>query len=132
MYKIASRKKLRIQTNKGMLSVEQLWDLSKEDIGELAKSIRKRINDQKGVTGDSELDFLKPSAQTEESIDELTFRILKDIYLTKQEEEDKAHRRAKARENNRKILELIAKKQDQELESKSIEELEKMLQNEDD
>ena len=132
MYKIASRKKLRIQTNRGMLSVEQLWDLSKEDIGELAKAIRKRINDQKGVTGDSELDFLKPSAQTEETIDELTFRILKDIYLTKQEEEDKAHRRAAARENNRKILELIAKKQDQELENKSIEELEKMLQNDDD
>lgn len=132
MYKIASRKKLRIQTNKGMLSVEQLWDLSKEDIGELAKSIRKRINDQKGVTGDSELDFLKPSAQTEETIDELAFRILKDIYTTKQAEEDKAHRRAAARENNRKILELIAKKQDQELENKSIEELEKMLQNDDD
>ena len=130
MYKIASRKKLRIQTNRGMLSVEQLWDLSKEDIGELAKSIRKRINDQKGVTGDSELDFLKPSAQTEETIDELTFRILKDIYTTKQAEEDKAHRRAAARENNRKILELIAKKQDHELENKSIEELEKMLQNE--
>ena len=132
MYKIASRKKLRIQTNRGMLSVEQLWDLSKEDIGELAKSIRKRINEQNGVTGDSELDFLKPSAQTEETIDELTFRILKDIYTTKQAEEDKAHRRAAARENNRKILELIAKKQDQELESKSIEELEKMLQNDDD
>lgn len=130
MYKIASRKKLRIRTNRGMLSVEQLWDLSKEDIGELAKSIRKRINDQKGVTGDSELEFLKPSAQTEETIDELTFRILKDIYTTKQAEEDKAHRRAAARENNRKILELIAKKQDQELENKSIEELEKMLQNE--
>ena len=130
MYKIASRKKLRIQTNRGMLSVEQLWDLLKEDIGELAKANRKRINDQKGVTGDSELDFLKPSAQTEETIDELTFRILKDIYTTKQAEEDKAHRRAAARENNRKILELIAKKQDQELENKSIEELEKMLQNE--
>lgn len=130
MYKIASRKKLRIQTNRGMLSVEQLWDLSKEDIGELAKSIRKRINDQKGVTGDSELDFLKPSAQTEETIDELTFRILKDIYTTKQAEEDKAHRRAAARENNRKILELIAKKQDEALESKSVEELEAMLQTE--
>ncbi len=130
MYKIASRKKLRIQTNRGMLSVEQLWDLSKEDIGELAKSIRKRINDQKGVTGDSELDFLKPSSQTEETIDELTFRILKDIYQTKQAEEDKAHRRATARENNRKILELIAKKQDEALEGKTIEELEAMLQNE--
>lgn len=130
MYKIAARKKLRIATNRGNLSVEQLWDLSKEEIGELAKSIRKRINDQKGVTGDSELDFLKPSAQTEETIDELTFRILKDIYTTKQAEEDKAHRRAAARENNRKILELIAKKQDQELENKSVEELEAMLQNE--
>lgn len=130
MYKIASRKKLRIQTNRGMLSVEQLWDLSKEDIGELAKSIRKRINDQKGVTGDSELDFLKPAAQAEETIDELTFRILKDIYTTKQAEEDKAHRRATARENNRKILELIAKKQDEALEGKTIEELEAMLQSE--
>ena len=125
----------------GKTEIEPLFDRSigkhltfrsKEDIGELAKSIRKRINEQKGVTGDSELDFLKPSAQTEETIDELTFRILKDIYTTKQAEEDKAHRRAAARENNRKILELIAKKQDQELESKSIEELEKMLQNDDD
>lgn len=131
MYKIASRKKLRIQTNRGMLSVEQLWDLSKDEIGELAKTVRKRINDQKGVSGDNELDFLKPSAYKEETADELAFRILKDIYTTKQAEEDKAHRRAAARENNRKILELIAKKQDQELENKSIEELEKMLQNDD-
>ena len=130
MYKIASRKKLRIATNRGNLSVEQLWDLSKDEIGELAIAIRKRIADQRGVSGDSELDFLKPSAPKEETIDELTFRILKDIYTTKQAEEDKAHRRAAARENNRKILELIAKKQDQELENKSIEELEKMLQNE--
>lgn len=130
MYKIASRKKLRIQTNRGMLSVEQLWDLSKEDIGELAKSIRKRINDQKGVTGDSELDFLKPSAQTEETIDELTFRILKDIYQTLQADEDSARRLAAKRQRNRKLLEVIARKQDQELEGKSIEELEKMLEEE--
>lgn len=130
MYKIASRKKLRIQTNRGMLSVEQLWDLSKEDIGELAKSIRQRINDQKGVTGDSELDFLKPSAQTEETIDELTFRILKDIYQTLQADEDSARRLAAKRQRNRKLLEVIARKQDQELEGKSIEELEKMLEEE--
>lgn len=130
MYKIASRKKLRIATNRGNLSVEQLWDLSKDEIGELAIAIRKRIADQRGVSGDSELDFLKPSAPKEETIDELTFRILKDIYQTKQAEEDKAHRRAAARENNRKILELIAKKQDEALESKSVEELEAMLQTE--
>ena len=130
MYKIAARKKLRIATNRGNLSVEQLWDLSKEEIGDLAIAIRKRIADTRGTAGDSELDFLKPAAQQEETIDELTFRILKDIYTTKQAEEDKAHRRAAARDNNRKILELIAKKQDQALESKSVEELEAMLQSE--
>lgn len=130
MYKIASQKKLRIATNRGNLSVEQLWDLSKDEIGELAVAIRKGIRDERGASGDSELDFLKPSAQKEETLDELTFRILKDIYQTKQAEEDKQHRRAAARENNRKILELIAKKQDEALESKSVEELEAMLQNE--
>lgn len=130
MYKKASQQKLRIATSRGMLSVEQLWDLPKEEIGQLAVALRKRIKDARGINGDSELDFLQPAEHAEETTDELTFRILKDIYTTKQAEEDKAHRRAAARENNRKILELIAKKQDQELENKSIEELEKMLQNE--
>lgn len=131
MYKKAIQLKLRVNTFRGLLSVEQLWDLPKEEIGELAKRTRKHIADEKGVSGDSELDFLKPAAQQEETSDELTFRILKDIYMTKRAEEDKAHRRTAARENNRKILELIARKQDQELENKSIEELEAMLQEED-
>lgn len=130
MYKIASRKKLRIATSRGNLSVEQLWDLPKDDIGQLAIAVRKRIADEKGTAGDSELDFLKPTAQKEESIDELTFRILKDIYKTKQAEEDKAHLAAEKRLKNRRILELIAKKQDEALENKSIEELEAMLEEE--
>lgn len=130
MYKIASRKKLRIATSRGNLSVEQLWDLPKDDIGQLAIAIRKRIADEKGTAGDSELDFLKPTAQKEESIDELTFRILKDIYQTKQAEEDKAHLAAEKRLKNRHILELIAKKQDEALENKTIEELEAMLEEE--
>lgn len=130
MYKIASRKKLRIATSRGNLSVEQLWDLPKHDIGQLAIAIRKRIADEKGTAGDSELDFLKPTVQKEESIDELTFRILKDIYQTKQAEEDKAHLAAEKRLKNRRILELIAKKQDEALESKTVEELEAMLEEE--
>lgn len=122
---------MRVVTNRGALSVEQLWDLPKEEIGELAVAIRKNIREERGASGDSELDFLKPAAKKqEEDLNELTFMILKDIYTTKQAEEDKAHRRAAARENNRKILETIAKKQNQELEDKSIEELEAMLQEE--
>lgn len=130
MYKKASQLKLRVATNRGNLSVEQLWDLSKDEIGELAIAIRKRIADTRGTAGDSELDFLKPTEQKEETTEELTFRILKDIYQTKQAEEDKAHRAAEKRLKNRRILELIAKKQDEALENKSIEELEAMLEEE--
>ena len=130
MYKKASQQKLRIATSRGMLSVEQLWDLPKEEIGQLAVALRKRIKDARGINGDSELDFLQPAEHAEETTDELTFRILKDIYQTLQANEDSACRLAAKRQRNRKLLEVIARKQDQELEGKSIEELEKMLEEE--
>lgn len=130
MYKKASQQKLRIATSRGMLSVEQLWDLPKEEIGQLAVALRKRIKDARGINGDSELDFLQPAEHAEETTDELTFRILKDIYQTLQADEDSARRLAAKRQHNRKLLEVIARKQDQELEGKSIEELEKMLEEE--
>lgn len=130
MYKKASQQKLRIATSRGMLSVEQLWDLPKEEIGQLAVALRKRIKDAHGINGDSELDFLQPAEHAEETTDELTFRILKDIYQTLQANEDSARRLAAKRQRNRKLLEVIARKQDQELEGKSIEELEKMLEEE--
>ena len=130
MYKKASQQKLRIATSRGMLSVEQLWDLPKEEIGQLAVALRKRIKDARGINGDSELDFLQPAEHSEETVDELTFHILKDIYQTLQANEDSARRLAAKRQRNRKLLEVIARKQDQELEGKSIEELEKMLEEE--
>lgn len=130
MYKKASQQKLRIATSRGMLSVEQLWDLPKEEIGQLAVALRKRIKDARGINGDSELDFLQPAEHAEETTDELTFSILKDIYQTLQANEDSARRLAAKRQRNRKLLEVIARKQDQELEGKSIEELEKMLEEE--
>ena len=125
MYKKAARMKLRVATNRGNLSVEQLYDLSKEEIGQLAIAYRT-----KKPIDDEELAFLKQDTSAEETPEQLTFRILKDIYLTKQAEEDKAHRRAEVRQRNRKLLEVIARKQDEALESKSIEELEAMLEEE--
>ena len=127
MYKRASQLKLRIATSRGMLSVEQLWDLPKDEIGQIVTDVHRTI---KEAEADDDLGFLRLPERKGQTVDELTFAILKDIYLTKQEEEDKARRRAKARENNRRILEHIAHKQDQELEGKSIEELEAMLEEE--
>lgn len=132
IYKKASKKKLRFATNRGPLSVEQLWDLSKEEIKQLVIKAREDAKKSTGEICDEELSFLDAPAKAKATDDELRFAILKDIYLSKKNAEEKAQKKAAARENNKKILELIARKQDEALEKKSIKDLEKMLESEDD
>lgn len=130
IYKKASKKKLRFNTNRGVLSVEHLWDLSKEEIRQLVIKAREAAKKSSGEVNDTELSFLDAPVKTKATDDELRFEILKDIYLTKKSAEEKAQKRAEAKENNKKILDLIARKQDEALEKKSIAQLEKMLESE--
>lgn len=130
IFKKASKKKLRFNTNRGVLSVEQLWDLSKE-IRHLVIVARNIAKKSSGEVNDSELSFLDAPAKTKATDDELRFEILKDIYLTKKSAEEKAKKKAEVKASNKKLLELIARKQDETLEKKSIKELEKMLESED-
>ncbi len=130
IFKKASKKKLRFNTNRGVLSVEQLWDLSKDEIRQLVIKAREAAKKSSGEVADTELSFLDtPKAKATD--DELRFEILKDIYLTKKSAEEKAQKRAEIKENNKKILDLIARKQDEALEKKSISQLEKMLESDD-
>lgn len=131
IFKKASKKKLRFSTNRGVLSVEQLWDLSKDEIRQLVIKAREAAKKSSGEVNDSELSFLDAPAKTKATDDELRFEILKDIYLTKKSAEEKAQKKAEIKRNNQKLLELIARKQDEALEKKSIKELEKMLESED-
>lgn len=131
IYKKASKKKLRFSTNRGSLSVEQLWDLPKEEIRQLVIKAREAAKKSSGEVNDTELSFLDAPAKTKATDDELRFEILKDIYLTKKSAEEKAQKKAETKRNNQKLLDLIARKQDEALEKKSIKELEKMLESED-
>lgn len=132
IYKKAAKKKLRFSTNRGSLPVEQLFDLPKEEIRQLVIKAREDARKSSGEINDSELSFLDSPAKAKATDDELRFEILKDIYLTKKTAEEKAQKRAEAKANNKKILELIARKQDEALEKKSVKELEKLLESEDD
>lgn len=132
IFKKASKKKLRFSTNRGVLSVENLWDLPKEEIRQLVIKAREAAKKSSGEVNDSELSFLDATAKTKATDDELRFEILKDIYLTKKSAEEKAQKKAEVKANNKKLLELIARKQDEALEKKSIKELEKMLESEED
>ena len=129
LYKKAAQVKLRIQTCKGLLSVEDVWGLSLANLDTSIRSLAPAVKNTQ--TADSDLDFLSSNSETkseETSLLELSFEILKDVYITKKEE---ANARAKAKETkefNQKIMSLIAEKQESSLKDKSIEELMAMIQ----
>lgn len=124
MYKKASRLKLRFVTEKGNLSIEQLWDLPRTV---LAREITKINETLKSSSISDELSFLSESVPTpEDEENTLKFQILKDVFITKKEEAEKARDAAKIKAHNTKIDELIARKQDEQLEGLSVEELEKL------
>ncbi len=120
MYKEASRKGLRIQTNKGTLSVEQLWTLSLEELDSLAVSLDEAVSSNKGKS------FLTKKSTIDKGT-KLKLDIVVDIIQTKQQEAEEAAVRSENKKNNALIEDIIAKKKLGEMEGKSIAELEAML-----
>ena len=122
MFKQASKLKLRFQTNRGILSVEQLWDLSQTDLANAIKAVKKVLK----TNDDDELSFLVSTTVVDVE-NQLRFDILKDVYLTKKKEAEESRDAAANKAHNQKILALIAEKQEEGLKGKSIEELEALL-----
>lgn len=127
LYKKASRLGLRIPTHKGNLSVEQLWTLNLKDLEIVIRNINGLLK-KENETNDS-LSFLGTTTgkTREEEENELRFEILKDIYTTKKAEADEAISEKEKKEYNKKILDIIAKKEDEALENLSAEELKAKL-----
>lgn len=120
IYKAASKLKLRFQTTKGTLSIEQLWGLSLAELDALAVSLEQAYKDSKSKS------FLDKKTEKDKII-KLRFDIALDVLNTKVEEKDAAKKKAEDKEHDQKILSLIKEKQDEALKGKSIKELEKML-----
>ena len=120
MYKKASRMNLLIPTVKGSLTVTQCWSLSKNQLSESLNNIYKTLKDNT-----SELDFI--DNPEDNSHTRLMFEILKDIYLTKQEEIAAQQSESEKKLYNQKILEAIHRKQEDTLNNLSIKELESLL-----
>ncbi len=123
MYKQASRIGLRINTTKGLLSVEQLWSLSLTNLSNIIKNVKKTLKKD----NDDELSFLDETKEIDFET-QLTFDILKDIYITKKKENEEASNELKRKENNQKIMALIHQKEESKLSEMSIDELKSMLQ----
>ena len=122
MYKKAAELKLRFQSSRGQLSVEQLFDLKMVDLAKMIKEQNEIVKKTKG-DADAELEFLEGTSDGKENIEVLKFDILKDIYLDKKHKRDQDAEDILKREEIKKLEELIAKKQDAALEQMSVEEL---------
>ncbi|WDS51122.1 hypothetical protein SeF3a_039 [Salmonella phage SeF3a] len=122
MFDQATRLKLRFNSNKGLLSVEQVWDLNLNALNELAKDLSRQV---KEAASDEE-DFIGVKSAVDSQL-QLRFDIVNAIIGVKLKERDESATAAERKANNQAIMELIQRKKQQELEGLSVEELEKLL-----
>lgn len=120
MFEIATKKKFRFPF-RGMISTEDLWDLSLTDLD----AIYKTLNAQKKAKADEESLL---STKTNEDIElNLKIDIVKHIVSVKLEEKAAKDAERAKRVQKQKIMSILAEKEDEALHGKSIEELQKML-----
>lgn len=119
-FKLGSQQKLRFQTSKGLLSIEQLWDLSLEELDALAVSLETAHRES------AKKSFIVKSTAKDKTA-KLRFDIVLDVLNTKVEEEQVLAEALEIKEHNKKIITLIAEKKDESLKGKSIKQLEAML-----
>ena len=126
MYKEATRLKLRFPSNRGELTVEQLWDLSLNSLKNIVKSMYDAK--KKFTKMDDELSFLEGVENSEEQkLAELRYNIVKDIYTTKANENKKALSTAEKKAKKQQLLEIMQRKREQKFENMSEEELQKEI-----
>lgn len=120
MYKYAAINKLRFPFTKGLVTLEDLFDLSVENLDSIYKTLRKqaKVEDEESLLATKS----KESSELQIKID-----IVKDIVADKQNAIAARKAAAEKKAQNQKIAEIIARKENAELENKSIDELKAML-----
>ena len=120
LYKQALKQKIRFNF-KGSITTEDLWDL---DVNQLDTIYRELIAAQSDLTGVSLLNNSTNKAASDAI--QLKIDIIKDIVADKVAEIESRKAAASNKAKRDQLNELIARKQQSELENKSIEELEAM------
>lgn len=116
IFERATRKKLRFETAQGHLSTEQLWDLTLEQLNTVAVALNKKIKES------GEESFISSDTKVDADL-QLSFDIVKYIIDIKLKEAEIARNRREKKEKRDTLLTLIANKEAQALQEKSIDEL---------
>ena len=118
MFEKASRQKLRFNY-KGLITVEDLWDLNLEQLSELHEQVSAKVQPTVAKTLLNVEKKTKEQAQNELRIELITY-----VFNTKQEEAEARKEKVVSVEKKRRIEDLINRKKEAVLEEMTVEELE--------
>lgn len=119
LFEVAVKGKYRYHF-KGVLTTEDLWDLSVQNLDSIFKSLNAELKQV------SEESLLQVKTVANEEL-ENKIAIIKYIVEIKVQEANKKSQEKALREQKEKILQIIESKQNQDLQEKSIEELQEMI-----
>ena len=120
LFEMASKLKFRYPY-KGWITTEDLWDLNQKALDEIYKTLTQ---DLKKLTEAS----LYCNKCTEDAELETKIEIVKYIFQYKEESDAQARKAIENKAKRQRILEVLAKKQDDSLNNMSEEDLKKMLE----
>lgn len=119
IFEYATRNKVRFSF-RGMISVEDLWDLSLTNLD----SIYKELNKQSKQSEEESLLNIKTQ---EDELLNVQIEIVKHIVSVKLAEKEAREKASAKKAQKQKIMSIIAAKQDEALQNSSIDDLQKML-----
>lgn len=119
IFEFATRNKVRFPF-KGMISVEDLWDLSLTNLDSIYKTLNKQVKQSE----EESLLSTKASVDTEL---EVQIAIVKHIVSVKLTEKEAAEKASAKKAQKQKIMSIIATKENEALQNSSIDDLKKML-----
>lgn len=119
IFEVAAKEKFRFSF-KGQLSVEDLYDLSLENLDMIFKSLNSQLKQSQ------EESLLGTKSKADKELD-IKISIIKHIADEKLATKEKAIQARAIKEQKQKIQELIATKKNESLQNLPVEELQKML-----
>lgn len=122
LFERASRLKVRFETAKGNLTVEDLWDLpltsrNGNNLDEIAKELHRKVKES------AEIESFVKKAVKKDTVTLLKFEVVKYIIDVRLAEEEAAEKRKANADRKAKLLALVAQKENESDLSKSREEL---------
>lgn len=119
MFEYATRNKVRFPF-KGLISAEDLWDLSLTNLDSIYKTLNKQVKQ-------SEEESLLDTKTTVDKELDVQIAIVKHIVAVKLSEQEEKEKASAKKAQKQKIMAIIASKQDEALQNSSVEDLKKML-----